>query len=145
MPTDGEDNSTMEAASRCYDFTWVGEQVQSENIYKLKNIILLLLYCRIDSNTPNPPSASPLSYLPFLSLSSLCVTGGVRIRIRIRIQEGKKTHKNVRKLRSFMFRNAECSLLRGESFCCALDVFYGGLGIIKLQFFIKKIQLFFLL
>ncbi len=33
-----------------------------------------------------------------------------------------------------------CSLLRGAGFCCSLDVLYGGLEIIKLQFFNKKYQ-----
>jgi hypothetical protein len=104
---------------------------------------------RTDSTTPAPPSClQPNSYIPFLSLIFLCDRwfsdpdpnpDGSALTlvgwIRFRIQEGKKTHKNVRKLRSFMFRNAGCSLLRGESFCCTLDVFYGGLGIIQLQFF----------
>jgi hypothetical protein len=30
------------------------------------------------------------------------------------------------------------SLLRAEGFSCSLDVLYGGLGISKLQFLIKK-------
>jgi hypothetical protein len=75
-----------------------------------------------------------------------------RIRIRIRIDFGrvepdphwesdppgfgsrsaKKTHKKVKKIRF--------SLLMGEDFCSSLNVIYGGLGITKLHFFIKKIQ-----
>jgi hypothetical protein len=34
-------------------------------------------------------------------------------------------------------------LLRAEDFSCILDVLYGGLGIRKLQFLIKKFQIFF--
>jgi hypothetical protein len=33
--------------------------------------------------------------------------------------------------------------LRAEGFFCNLDILYGGLGIGKLQFFIKKIKFFF--
>jgi hypothetical protein len=42
-----------------------------------------------------------------------------------------------------MFRSAGCSLLRAEGFFCSLDVLYGGLGIGKLSFLIKKIFYFF--
>ncbi len=64
-----------------------------------------------------------------------------KLRIRIRIQEGKKmTHKNRKKYRIFMFWSARCSLLRAEGFSCSLGVLYGGLGISKLQFLIKKIN-----
>jgi hypothetical protein len=59
------------------------------------------------------------------------------------------THKNRKKLSNFFFFNAGCSLSRGEVFSYRLDVLYIGLGISKLQFFIKKdikkFQLFFLL
>ncbi len=34
-----------------------------------------------------------------------------------------------------------CSLLRAEGFSCSLGVLYGGLGISKLQFLIKKIEI----
>jgi hypothetical protein len=34
-----------------------------------------------------------------------------------------------------------CSLLRAEGFSCSLGVLYGGLGISKLQFSIKKIEI----
>jgi hypothetical protein len=34
-----------------------------------------------------------------------------------------------------------CSLLRAEGFSCGLGVLYGGLGISKLQFLIKKIKI----
>jgi len=40
-----------------------------------------------------------------------------------------------------MFWSAECSLLRAEGFSCSLGFLYGGLGISKLQFFIKKIKI----
>ncbi len=48
-------------------------------------------------------------------------------------------HKNKKKLRKFMFWSAESSILRAENFC-RLDVFYGGLGISKLQSLIKKMS-----
>jgi hypothetical protein len=54
--------------------------------------------------------------------------------IQIRIQEEKITLKIEKK--------AGCSLLRGEDFSCSLDVLYGGLGICKLQFLIKKYNFF---
>jgi hypothetical protein len=37
-----------------------------------------------------------------------------------------------------MFSSAGCSLLRAEGFFCNLDILFGGLGIGKLQFLIKK-------
>ena len=40
-----------------------------------------------------------------------------------------------------MFLSAGCSLLRAEGFSCSLSVLYGGLGISKLQFLIKKIEI----
>ncbi len=40
-----------------------------------------------------------------------------------------------------MFWITGCSLLRTEGFSCSLGVLYGGLGISKLQFFIKKIKI----
>jgi hypothetical protein len=42
-----------------------------------------------------------------------------------------------------MFSSARCSFLRAEGFSCSLDVFYGGLGISKSQFLIKKISDYF--
>jgi hypothetical protein len=42
-----------------------------------------------------------------------------------------------------MFRSAGCSFLRAEGFSRTLCVLYGGLGVTKLQFFIKKISNFF--
>jgi hypothetical protein len=81
---------------------------------------------------------------------------GFRIRIHIRIRmdphlfelldpdqhlncgsgsrRAKMTHKNRKKSRIFMF-------LRAEGFSCSLSVLYGGLGISKLQFLIKKIEI----
>jgi hypothetical protein len=44
-----------------------------------------------------------------------------------------------------MFRSARCSLLRAEGFSSSLEVRYGGLGINKVQFLIKKIKIKFLL
>ncbi len=49
------------------------------------------------------------------------------------------THKNRKKSGIFMFLITRCSLLRAEGFSCSLGVLYGGLGISKLQFLIKKI------
>ena len=51
------------------------------------------------------------------------------------------THKNRKKSRIFMFLSYGCSLLRAEGFSCSLGVLYGGLGISKLQFLIKKIKI----
>jgi hypothetical protein len=51
------------------------------------------------------------------------------------------THKIEQKYRTFMFGSARCSLLRAEGFFCSLGVLYGGLGISKLQFLIKKIKI----
>jgi hypothetical protein len=70
--------------------------------------------------------------------------------IRIRIQEGKnekKIDKNrkIEKRTEFSFFEVPgCSLLRVEGFSCGLSVLYGGLGISKLQFLIKKIEIKFL-
>jgi hypothetical protein len=46
--------------------------------------------------------------------------------------------------RIFMFLSTGCFLLRAEGFSCSLGVLYGGLGISKLQFLIKKIEIKFL-
>ncbi len=51
------------------------------------------------------------------------------------------THKNRKKSRIFMFLSTGCSLLRAEGFSCSLGVLYGGLGIGKLLFLIKKIEI----
>jgi hypothetical protein len=51
------------------------------------------------------------------------------------------TYKNRKKSRIFMFLSTVCSLLRAEGFSCSLGVLYGGLGISKLQFLIKKIEI----
>ncbi len=59
---------------------------------------------------------------------------------RIRIQEGQN---NPQKWRKFKFWSARCSLLRDEDFWWSLDVFYGGLGLSKLQFWSKKKNIFF--
>ena len=50
------------------------------------------------------------------------------------------THKNRKKSRIFMFLSTGCSLLRSEGFSYSLGVRYGGLGLSKLQFLIKKIK-----
>ncbi len=57
-------------------------------------------------------------------------------------RSAKMAHKNRKKLRSFMFWCAWCSLLRIEGFFCSLDFIYGGLGIGKLQFLIKSYLIF---
>jgi hypothetical protein len=40
-----------------------------------------------------------------------------------------------------MFLSTGCSLLRAEGVSCSLGILYGGLGISKLQFLIKKIEI----
>jgi hypothetical protein len=57
----------------------------------------------------------------------------------IRIQEGKNEPQ--KKSRIFIFLSTGCSLLIAEGFSCSLGVLYGGLGISKLQFVIKKIEI----
>ncbi len=58
-------------------------------------------------------------------------------------RRAKMTHKNRKKSRIFMFLSTGtgCSLLRAEGFSCRLGLLYGGLGISKLQFLIKKIEI----
>jgi hypothetical protein len=51
------------------------------------------------------------------------------------------THKNRKKFRIFMFLSTGGSLLRAKGFSCSLGMLYGGLGISKFQFLIKKIEL----
>jgi hypothetical protein len=51
------------------------------------------------------------------------------------------THKNRKKSRIFTFLSTGCSLLWAEGFSCSLGVLYGGLGISKLQFLIKKMEI----
>jgi hypothetical protein len=55
-----------------------------------------------------------------------------------RSRRAKMTHKKQRKvMKVHVFWSAGCSLLRAENFSCSLDVFYGGIGISKLQVLIK--------
>ncbi len=54
-------------------------------------------------------------------------------------RRAKITHKNRKKSRIFMFLSTWC--LRAQGFSCSLGVLYGGLGISKLQFLIKKIEI----
>jgi hypothetical protein len=56
-------------------------------------------------------------------------------------RRAKLIHENRKKSRIFMFLNTGCSFLRAEGFSCSLGVLYGGLGINKLQFLIKKIEI----
>jgi hypothetical protein len=58
-------------------------------------------------------------------------------------RRAKITHKNRKKLRNVKFWSAGCSLLRAKGSSFSLDVLYGGLGISKLKFLIKKISHFF--
>ncbi len=51
------------------------------------------------------------------------------------------THKYRKKSRIFMFLSTGCFLLRAEGFSCSLGVLYGCLGICKLKFLIKKIEI----
>jgi hypothetical protein len=57
-------------------------------------------------------------------------------------RRAKITHKN-RKNSQISWFVAGCSLLRAEGFSCSLTVLYGSLAISKLQFLIKKCQIFF--
>jgi hypothetical protein len=79
---------------------------------------------------------------PYLDPEIIWVAGsgsGSAFKLRIRIQEGKKiTYKNRKKFRVFMFLSTGCSFLRAEGFSCSLGIFYGGLWIIKLQFWSRK-------
>jgi hypothetical protein len=54
------------------------------------------------------------------------------------------TYKNRKNYEILCFEvlTAGCTLLRVEGFFCNLNVLYGGIGISKLQFFIKKIFCF---
>ncbi len=99
------------------------------------------------------------TYLSFF-WTFLYLCAGFRIRIRIRINlsswirihiqiadpdPGKNmTQKNRKKDKIFICWSAGCSLLRAEGFSCSLGILYGGLGIRKLQFLIKKIKIKFL-
>jgi hypothetical protein len=65
----------------------------------------------------------------------------IRINLSCGSRRAKMTHKNKKKSRIFMFLSTGCSLLRAEGFSCSLGVFYGGRGISKLQFWIKKIEI----
>ena len=53
----------------------------------------------------------------------------------IRIRNPARKQK---KVNGFLYLSVVYSLLRSEGFSCSLDVIYGGLGISKLQFQIKK-------
>ena len=76
------------------------------------------------------------------TVDQCCGSGSAWILVGwIRIQEGKMTHKNRKKSRIFMFLSTGCSLLRAEGFSCSLGLLYGGLGISKLKFLIKKIEI----
>jgi hypothetical protein len=73
---------------------------------------------------------------------------GLRIRIRsnlswIRIQAGKNDPPKIEKSTEFSCFEVLDVLFRGveEGFSCSLGVLYGGLGISKLQFLVKKIKI----
>ncbi len=70
---------------------------------------------------------------------------GIRIRIQIADPDpdpgGQKWPTKIEKRTEFFFfLSAGCSLLRAQGFSCSLGVLYGGLGISKWQFLIKKIK-----
>jgi hypothetical protein len=54
---------------------------------------------------------------------------------------GQKWPTKIEKVQNFHVSSTGCSLLRAEGFSCSLGVLYGGLGISKLQFLIKKIEI----
>ncbi len=57
---------------------------------------------------------------------------------------GQKWPTNIEKSKEFScFKVLDVLFLRAAGFSCSLCVFYGGLGITKLQFFIQKISNFF--
>jgi hypothetical protein len=63
----------------------------------------------------------------------------IRIRNPDPDPEGQKWPRNIENgLINFIFSRVGCSLLRAEGFSCSLDFLYGGQGISKLQFLIKK-------
>ncbi len=69
----------------------------------------------------------------------------IRIRIRIQIADpdpgGQKWPTKIEKIPEFpCVLSTGCSLLRAEGYSCSLGILYGGLGISKLQFLIKKIE-----
>ncbi len=76
-----------------------------------------------------------------------CVSGSAFILVGwIRIRTGNTDpdpytggQNDPQKWRKFKFWRTGCFLLRDEDFSCSLGVLYGGLGISKLQFLIKKI------
>jgi hypothetical protein len=70
----------------------------------------------------------------------------IRIWIRIQIADpdpgGEKLPTKIEKSPEFScFLSTGCSLLRAEGFSCILGVLYGGLGISKLHFLIKNIEI----
>jgi hypothetical protein len=69
---------------------------------------------------------------------SVSGSGSAWIHINLSCWRAKMTHKNRKKSRILMFLSTGCSLLKAEGFSCSLGVLYGGLGISKLQFLIKK-------
>ncbi len=80
----------------------------------------------------------------------ICINWSCWIRIRIEIADpdpdpgGKKWPTKIEKSPEFsLFLSTGCSLLRAEGFSCSLGVLYGGLGISKLKFLIKNIEIFF--
>ncbi len=62
----------------------------------------------------------------------------IRIRNRIRIQEGKNDQQKQKYIKKFHVSSAGCSLLRAEGFLCSFNVLYRGLGKGKLQFLVIK-------
>jgi hypothetical protein len=65
----------------------------------------------------------------------------VRQLICCRLQRSTSSTGNRKKSRIFMFLSTGCSLFRAEGFSCSLGVLYEGLGISKLQFLIKEIEI----
>ncbi len=90
----------------------------------------------------------PLFYAGF-RIRRIALIWGCWIRIRIQIADpdpdpgGQKWPTKIEKSPEFhVFKyGTGCSLLRAEGFSCSLGVLYGGLGIRKLQFLIKKIEI----
>ncbi len=108
-------------------------------IFSLQNIMQLFRVSDPDLYPDPDPHGSALIWVAGSGSRSAFK---LRIRIQIRIQECKNDPQKLKKVQNFhVFLSTGCSLLRAEGFSCSLGVLYGGLGISKLQFLIKKIEI----
>ncbi len=116
-------------------------KTKSFNIEKCRfDVTITYRYLRVWKTRVSDPDPYPDPHVSGL----IWVAGsesGSAFKLLIRIQEGKNDPQKYKKSTIFMFLSTGCSLLRAEGFSCSLGVLYGGLGISKLQFFIKKIEI----